>query len=286
LRELRDPLAIQVHCSFLKQVSPNRPAENAMLKRLFLFLLVIAITTTWLHAADGSFAGKWKLNPGKSTMHDQMKVTPAGANRYAFDFGGGPEFIVVNGTDQPGLEGSTLAVTAEGPHVWRVVRKQNGRMQISAIWTLSPDGNSLRDDFTGYPSNGSSFTIHYIYSPIGGASGFAATWDSSSEKPGPVEIEVQPYQDSGLSFINQTQHSTKDMKLDGKDYPVKDANAPAGATSSSRRLNASTLEFTEKRNGKVADTQHIQLSPDEKTLTMTIQRPSGVKPNVLVFERE
>ncbi len=257
-----------------------------MLKRLFRLLLVVAIATTGLHAANSTFVGKWKLNPEKSTMHDQMKVTSAGTNRYAFDFGGGPEFIVVNGTDQPGLEGSTLAVTAEGPRVWRVVRKKNGHMQISAIWTLSPDGHSLRDDFTGYPDHGSSFTIHYIYTPIGGASGFAATWDSTSEKAGGVEIEVQPYQDNGLSFINQAQHSTKNMNFDGKDYPVKDGNAPAGAMSSARRVNASTLEFTEKRNGKVADTQHIQLSPDGKTLTMTIQRPSGSKPNVLVFERE
>jgi hypothetical protein len=257
-----------------------------MLKRLFLLLLVVAIATTRLHAMNGSFVGKWKLNPEKSTMHDQMKVTSAGANRYAFDFGGGPEFIVANGSDQPGLEGSTLAVTAEAPRVWRVVRKQNGRVQISAIWTLSPDGNSLRDDFTGYPSNGSSFTIHYIYTPIGVASGFAAVWDSTSEKAGRVEIEVQPYQSNGLSFINQTQHSTKNMDFDGKDHPVKDGNAPSAAMSSARRVNASTLEFTEKRNGKVADKQHIELSPDGKTMTMTIQPASGVKPNVLVFERE
>src|ERR1700678_2912403 len=257
-----------------------------MLKRLFLLLLVIATATTWLYAADVSFVGKWKLNPEKSTMHDQMKVTSAGTNRYAFDFGGGPEFIVANGTDQPGLEGTTLAVTAEAPRVWRVVRKKDGRMQISAIWTLSANGNSLRDDFTGYPSNGSSFTIHYIYTPIGGASGFAAVWDSTSEKPGRVEIEVQPYQSDGLSFINEAHHSTKNMNFDAKDYPVKDANAPAGAMSSARRVNTSTLEFTEKRNGKMADTQHIQLSPDGKTLNMAIQPASGSKPNVLVFERE
>jgi hypothetical protein len=257
-----------------------------MLKRPFLLLLVVVLATTGLHAVSGSFVGKWKLNPERSTMHDQMKVTSAGTNRYAFDFGGGPEFIVANGTDQPGLDGTTLAVTAEAPHVWRVVRKKNGRLQISAIWTLSPDGNSLRDDFTGYPSNGSSFTIHYIYKPIGSAHGFAATWDSTSERPGSVEIEVQPYQDGGLSFINQAQHSTKQMIFDGKDYPVKDASAPAGATSSARRVNAPTIEFTEKRNGKVADTQQIQLSPDSKTLTMTIQPASGRLPNVLVFERE
>ena len=76
------------------------------------------------------------------------------------------------------------------------------------------------------------------------------------------------------------------MKFDGKDYPVKDANTPSGAMSSARRVNASTLEFTEKRNGKVIDTQHIQLSPDGKTLTMTIQPATGLKPNVLVFEPE
>lgn len=257
-----------------------------MLKRIVLLLLVVAIATTGLHAADSSFVGMWKLNPEKSTMHDQMKVISAGTNRYAFDFGGGPEFIVANGTDQPGLDGTTLAVTAEGPRVWRVVRKKNGHMQISAIWTLSPDGNSLRDDFTGYPPNGSSFTIHYLYTPIGGASGFAAMWDSTSEKAGRVEIEVQPYEGNGLSFINQTQHSTKNLNFDGKDYPVKDAHAPAGAMSSARRVNAGTLEFTEKRNGKVTDTQHIELSPDGKTLTMTIQPASGRKPNVLVFERE
>ena len=257
-----------------------------MLKHLFLSLLVIAIPTTQLHAVDGSFTGKWKLNPKKSTMHDQMKVTPEGSNRYAFDFGGGPELIVANGTDQPGLEGTTLAVTAEATHVWRVVRKKDGRVQISAIWTLSPDGHSLRDDFTGYPRNGSSFTIHYLYTPLGAASGFAATWDSITEKPGREEIEVQPYQDNGLSFIHQTQHSTKNMKFDGKDYPVKDANAPPGATSSARRVGAGTLEFTEKRNGKVADKQRIQLSPDGKTMTMTIQPASGRKPDVLVYERE
>jgi len=257
-----------------------------MLKRLVLLLLVVVIAATRLHAVNGSFIGKWKLNPEKSTMHDQMKVTAAGTNRYAFDFGGCPEFIVASGTDQPGLDGTTLAVTPEAPRAWRVVRKKNGHLQISAIWTLSPDGNSLRDDFTGYPSNGSSFTIHYIYQPLGSAHGFAATWDSTSEKPGPVEIEVQPYQDSGLSFINQTQHSTKHMTFDGKDYPVKDANAAAGAASSARRVNARTLEFTEKRNGKVTDTQLIKLSPDGKTLTMTIQPASGRKPNVLVFERE
>ena len=87
-----------------------------MLKRPFLLLLVVAIATTRLHAADASFVGKWKLNPEKSTMHDQMKVTSAGTNRYAFDFGGGAEFIVVDGTDQRGLDGRQFRYANQDRH--------------------------------------------------------------------------------------------------------------------------------------------------------------------------
>jgi hypothetical protein len=259
-----------------------------MLRRIFLSLLVVLLAAGTLQAADASFLGKWKLNSDKSTLHDEMKVTSAGPNRSAFDFSGGtPEFIVVDGTDQPGLDGSTLAVTSEGPNNWRVVRKKDGRLEISAIWTLSPDGNTLHDNFTGYQPNGSTFHLHYLYARTAGSSGFSGTWDSTSEKlDSAVEIEVAPYQGDGLSFTNRARQSTKIMKFDGKDYPVQDANAPKGAMSSARRINATTLEFTEKTSGKVKDTQHIQLSPDGNTLTMTIQPANGRKPNIFVFDRE
>ena len=259
-----------------------------MSKRNLLSLLAVSLLTTTLWAADNSFVGKWKLNPEKSILHDEMKVASAGANRYAFDFGGGdPEYIVVDGTDQSSLDGSTLAVTSEGSHTWKVVRKKDGRTQILAIWTLSQDGNTLHDDFTGYQPNGSTFHLDYLYARTAGTTGFAGTWDSTSEKfDSPVEIEVQPYEGDALSFTNRAQQSAKIMKFDGKDYPVQDKNAPAGSMSSASRIDASTLEFTEKLNGKVTDTQHIQLSPDSKTMTMTIQPASGRKPNVLVFDRE
>ena len=258
-----------------------------MPKRTLQSLLTIPLLATTLWAADNSFLGKWKLNPEKSAIHDEMKVTSAGPNRYAFDFGGGtPEFIVADGTDQPGLDGSTLAVTSEGPNNWKVVRKKDGRLQISAIWTLSADGNTLHDNFTGYQPNDSTFHLDYLYARTAGTSGFSGTWDSTSEKLDPVEIEVTPYEGDGLSFTNRAQQSTRIMRFDGKDYPVEDANAPKGAMSSARRVNATTVEFTEKANGKINDTQHIQLSPDGNTLTMTIQPASGRKPNVLVFDRE
>ena len=68
--------------------------------------------------ANEPFVGEWKLDPSKSKLTDQMKVESVAGNKYAFDFGGGSaETIVPNGTDQPGLAGTTLSITIEAPDV-------------------------------------------------------------------------------------------------------------------------------------------------------------------------
>jgi hypothetical protein len=76
------------------------------------------------------------------------------------------------------------------------------------------------------------------------------------------------------------------MKFDGKDYPDVGPNVVTGSASSGGRLNARTLELTDKINGKVTGTQEITVSPDLKLLTMTTRPPSAGTPNILVFDRE
>ncbi|HVH71960.1 MAG TPA: hypothetical protein VNB49_12710, partial [Candidatus Dormibacteraeota bacterium] len=103
-----------------------------------------------LWAADDPFVGEWKLNPSKSKLTDEMTVETAGANKYAFDFGGGnPETILADGTDQPGNGGTTFSVTVLGPDSWKLVRKKDGRPILTGNWKLSQDGNTLTDNLTG-----------------------------------------------------------------------------------------------------------------------------------------
>ena len=86
-----------------------------MAKRAFQVLLVACLTTGALRAADDPFVGKWRLNPSKSTLTGQMKVQAAGANKYALIFSGtDAETIVADGTDQPGLFGTTVSITVAG----------------------------------------------------------------------------------------------------------------------------------------------------------------------------
>jgi hypothetical protein len=259
-----------------------------MTKRIFQLILAISLLTGTLRAATDPFTGKWKLNPSRSTLTDQMKVQAVGPNKYNLIFSGdNVETVVADGTDQPGLFGSTLSVTVEAPDSWKVVRKTNGRTTIIGLWKLSDDGSTLTDNFTGYRADGSTSNLHYIYKRTAGTSGFPGTWESVTEQVNSsFELQIQPYQDDGLSFIYPGSSMIKSVKFDGKDYPGSGPNSPAGYTSSVHRVNAQTLEMTDKMNGKLFDTVQIELSADGKTLTMTTSIPGQSKPNIMVFDRE
>ncbi len=259
-----------------------------MPNRIIQLLLAICLLTGTLWAATDSFVGRWKLDPTRSTLTDQMKVQAVGPNKYNLIFSGdNVETIVADGTDQPGLFGSTLSVTVEAPDSWKVVRKTNGRTTIIGLWKLSADGSTLIDNFTGYRPDGSTSNLHYIYKRTAGTSGFPGTWESTTEQVNSsFELQIQPYQDDGLSFIYPGGSMIKSMKLDDKDYPGSGPNAPVGYTSSLRRINALTLQMTDKMNGKLFDTQEIELSSDGKTLTITTSKPGQSKPNIMVFDRE
>ncbi len=250
--------------------------------------LLLACLSGPLWAADYPFVGTWKINPSKSTLIDQMKVVAVGPNKYAFTFEGtDAETIVVDGTDQPGLEGTTLSVTAAGPNEWKVVRKRNGSIFITGTWNLSPDGNTLRDAFRANERDGSIFAVDYVYKRIAGTSGFAGTWESTTGKAdSQMQLEIRPYGQDGLTFVSQLRKLTKNVKFDGKDYPDEGPNAAPGSVSSARLASRHVVQMTDKVKGKTVDTRKITLSPDVKTLTMIVYPLGQVNPNVFVFDRE
>jgi hypothetical protein len=259
-----------------------------MSKHTFFWMVVACAFQGSLWAADDPFVGKWRLNPDKSTLTDQMRIEAVGENKYALTFAGGdPETVVADGTDQPALFGSTLAVTIEQPDTWKVVRKANGRTIITAIWKLSADGKTLTDNFTGIQADGSKLNLNVAYKRTAGSSGIPGTWESTNEKVDSVyEIEIRPYQNDGLAFITPAQKTTLNMKFDGKDYPSTGPGMPQGSVSQGRRLNERSLERIDKIQGKVTDKQQIEVSPDLKTLTMTVHATGQSEPSILVFERQ
>jgi len=260
-----------------------------MIHRTFQLLLVGCLVTGTLWAANDPFVGKWKVNPAKSKLNDEMKVEAAGANRYTFTFApGAVDTVVADGSDQPALQGTTLSVTAKGPDNWVVIRKMKGRTLLTGYWTLSADGKTLSDDYTEFAPDGSKTNILYMYERTAGSSGFTGTWDSDSEKVKPgIELQIEPYEGDGLSFDSRGADMVEKIKFNGNDYPAVDPDASPGSASSGRRVNERSVDITEKLKGEIAGTRRIELSRDLKTLTMSLHLVGQNRPqSILVFDRE
>jgi hypothetical protein len=271
-----------------------------MFDRIFQLLLAACLSTSSIAATNDPFVGKWKVNPSKSKLIDEMKVEVAGANKYTLTFGPGEvDTVVADGSEQPALSGTTLSITVKGPNRWELIRKLKGRTLLTADWTLSGDGKTLNDAFMQYlPSgmtlfsqplpDGSKLLLPYVYERTAGNSGFPGTWDSESAKvKAGIELQIQPEEDDGLSFKRSDEEMVKRIKLDGNDYPDLDSNGgDKGTAYSGRRVNERNLEITYKSKGQTTGTRQIELSTDFKTLTMTERLVGQSRPkSILVFDR-
>jgi hypothetical protein len=248
--------------------------ETRMIKRIPVLAFLACVAISAAAAASDPFVGDWKLNPAKSRLTDKMKVESAGGDKYIFDFGGGPETVVVDGTDQPTklYGGGTLAVGKEGD-TWKVVRKSGGQTIISAIWSLSRDGGTLTDHYTGFNSAGTPYNLLYTYKRTAPGTGFAGTWVSTSERavdfvPG---IQVRPFQGNGLSIVDPSSQLMGDMNF----------TAPLV-----RRLDERTVDIMRKKgDGELSAFLRLELSPDLKSLSITPHSVAGVEQHVFAFDR-
>ncbi|HLJ47351.1 MAG TPA: hypothetical protein VKU01_15145 [Bryobacteraceae bacterium] len=255
-----------------------------ILLRSVLSVQAVCLVTGVLLAANEPFLGKWKVNPSKSRLTDEMKVEVVGENKYAITFGpGAVDTIVADGTDQPAVQGTTLSVTEEGAKNWKVVRKKDGHRVVMGIWTLSADSKMLDDSFTAYGSDSSITNVHYTYQRTAGSSGFPGTWESvRAEVDASLELEIQPYGRDGISVSIPGLGLAQKVMFDGDGYPGSSPDAPPASAFSGRRVNQRCLELTSR-----FQTLQFEVSTDLKTLTMSIRQAGDDKPkNIFVFERE
>lgn len=230
-----------------------------MHKRILRCLVLACLSSGQLLAGTDPFVGKWKLDTVHSHLTDQMKVESAGANKYRFSFDGtNVETVVADGSDQPGLSGTKLSVTVEDTRTWKVVRKKNGRILLTATWKLSPDGRTLRDSFTEFQPDGSSFTVNYIYERTAGTSGFPGTWESTtSQFDSAFEIQIGPYRGDGLSFVTPAQGTTRNVDFDGNDHANRRRSGSHHVRTQGERPHASTDGQDERKAGRYAGDQPL-----------------------------
>lgn len=257
------------------------------MRRFFFSLALACLVAGTLWASDDPFCGKWKLNMAKSKfVGQQIQIQDLGGNKYKWSFAGVSETYTYDGTDQPSQFGQTVSVAPEGNNNWKMVIKKDGKVISSMIHSISADGKTQTIKGTDYKADGTTSDFDVLWKKVAGGSGWGGTWEESGVKfTSPDELDIEPYETDGLSFITPAQKDVLRMKFDGKDYEEKGPTVPTGAASSGKRVNARTLEIADKMKDKVLGHTRYELSADGKTLTLISRATGQAKAQTIVYDK-
>ena len=257
------------------------------MRRFYFSIALACLLTGTLWAGDDPFCGKWKLNMEKSKfIGEQVKIQELGANKYKWTSNNVSDTIIYDGADQPVHFGRTISMAPEGANSWKMVIKKDGRVLSSMTHTISENGKTQTIKGTENKPDGTTSDFDVVWKRVGTGSGWGGTWESSDVKfTSPDEWEIVSYEGNGLTFNTPAQQDMLSMKFDGQDYGEKGPNVAPGSMSSGKRVNAHTLEVTDKVKGQVMDHTRYELSPDGKTLTLTIHETGQAKPLTIVYDK-
>jgi hypothetical protein len=257
------------------------------MKRICFSLVLACLLAGTLWAADDPFCGKWKLNKEKSKLTgEQVKIQDLGGNRYKWTANNVSDTITYDGTDQPVHFGQTISMAPEGANSWKMVIKKDGRVLSSMTHTISGDGKTQTIKGTETKPDGTTSDFDVTWKKVSGGSGWGGTWESTDVKfTSPDEWDIEPYTGNGLTFKTPAYKEALSMKFDGKDYEDKGPNVAPGSVSAGKRVNTRILDVTDKVKGQVMDHTRYQVSPDGKTLTLTIHETGQPKPLTIVYDK-
>ena len=257
------------------------------MKRFYSSLALACLLAGTLWGADDPFCGKWKLNMEKSQFAgEQVKIQDLGGNKYKWTVGDRTDTITFDGTDQPVHFGRTISMTPEGKDAWKMVVKKDGRVLSTMTHALSDGGKTQTIKGTETKPDGTTSDFDVVWKKLSGGTGLAGTWEEADVKfTSPDEWLIEAYEGDGLTFNTPAYQDVLSMKFDGKDYEEKGPNVAPDSASSGKRVNAHTLEVTDKVKGEVMDHTKFEVSPDGKTLTLTIHDAGQKKPLTVVYDK-
>jgi hypothetical protein len=237
---------------------------------LFLMLALWAPASLF---AQSPFDGTWRMNMDQSKLSQQPIVLSLNQGVFESSLYSPNLHVKADGKDQPvtGQYFDTMSVREVNPKSIVVTTKKSGKTVGERTYTVSDDGNTLTVKGTTHPKNSDQTVSTEVKATrVGkaraGANGISGSWRVNKLKDSENDL-LTTYKSSGdeLSMSAPTGESYT-AKLDGKDYPVKGAYTYNSV--SLRRVDASTIEETRTRDGKVVAVYKMIVSTDGKKMTV------------------
>ena len=247
---------------------------NRMKQYVYCALLtLVALCVAAAAQAQSPFDGTWK------TDLSQTKFSP---KPLAFYISQGwyhcvtcnPTFdVAADGQDHAvtGQSYDTISVTIVDPHSISIATKKGGQADYEQTRTVSADGKTLTVKSTGHPVNGSasiSFEASAKRSGVAPAGVHATSGQWIIQKQtGSDNALLTTYKTNGDQFtMTSPTGETYTAKFDGADYPATGTHYYNAV--SLKKINANTIEETDKRDGKVVDISTMTVSANGKMMTV------------------
>jgi hypothetical protein len=240
--------------------------------KLYSLLLAALCATTGSAVASDPFVGTWVYNVNKSPKPTiTYSIEDLGESRYALTGSSGETTrIKADGISIKSPSGATVSFKKLDDHNWQMDRVDSRSMKRT--YTVSPDDRSLTlvDIFTSTDGGGEKTTT--VYARTSPGKGIFGQWKSLSmddKISGPAEMFIiEPYGDSGLTFISPFSRHRMDMKFDGQQYFDVAADGTKDDSSSGKRIGDHLIHMESQKKGSPESTDDYKVSEDGKTLTI------------------
>jgi hypothetical protein len=241
-------------------------------------LLLAAFCGAAIHA-QSPFDGTWHVDLAKAKL-DQKPFTVYTSQGWYHCVSCTPPFDnAADGQFHPvaGQAFDEESVTIVDPHTLAFVDKKDGKKIDESTFTVSADGKILTGKTTSYPTNGAgpqtgSVTLKRVGVLPPDVHATSGNWVALKEADTDADLSFT-FKSNGDEFaMTDPTGDSYTAKFDGSDYPFKSGLGANGAVSL-KKIDAHTIEETDKRDGKVTNVQKMTVSPDGKTMTIVSHDP-------------
>jgi hypothetical protein len=227
-------------------------------------------------AAQAAFDGTWKADLASAQMPQKPDVYLLKDGVYQCKTCAPPVEVKADGADHP-VTGhpyyDSVAIKAVNAHTVLETDKKDGRVVTTSTTTLSPDGRTLTYVFSDSSNSKTPVTGKVIETRVAegpaGAHPLSGSWRAT---------KVEGVSDNGLTVSFKVEGDTLKMsaptgqsyaaRIDGPEAPFK--GDPGVTSVSIRRLDAHTLEETDRRDGNVVAVVKMTVAPPGKTLQVAV----------------
>jgi hypothetical protein len=248
------------------------------MRKTLVLAAVAGLLLPVMAAAQSPFDGTWKWDPSTAEWSKKPQVLLLENGTYQCKSCVPPIEVKADGQDQK-VSGhpyyDTLAVKVVNDHQMQETQKKDGKVVREETSTVSPDGNTMAFSFTdisyanGEKSTGKGELARVAKGPAG-SNAISGSWRMKSLSDMSSNGITWTYKVNGddLTMTTVTGQSFT-AKMDGSEAPMK--GDPGVTTVSVKKVGKSTLEETDKRDGKIVGVMKSTVNPDGKTMKIVYE---------------